>query len=88
MADGGFVPLDRDWIAAAVINGADVFSAPFWCFLYVLVVGIGAFVWGIANQPIRPLEAGFQILRENSARGNGPGRALYLLFWALVGTGH
>ncbi|HVA10115.1 MAG TPA: hypothetical protein VNG12_25620 [Acidimicrobiales bacterium] len=82
-------PLMGAWIAATVMDGADVFGDPFWCFLYMLVVGIGAFVWGIVTEPIKtPKRRGSKFFATVVLEEIALGVVFYLLFWALVGTGH
>jgi hypothetical protein len=41
------VPLLAGWIVAAVLSSTDLFTGPFfWAFAYLLIVGLGLFVWG------------------------------------------
>jgi hypothetical protein len=44
------------WISAAATSNTDVFAGFFWVFSYMLVVGIGLFVWGATTPPISPSE--------------------------------
>ena len=82
------LPLLGAWTAAAALSNTDLFTGPFfWVFAYMLVVGIGLFVWGAVTTPItfaqrrlgRSLSA--LVLEEIAV-----GLASFLVFWALVGT--
>jgi hypothetical protein len=50
---GVSLPLTGAWISAAGVSKTDLFIGPFfWVFAYMLVVGIGLFVWGAVTTPI------------------------------------
>lgn len=52
---GVSIPLLGGWISAAATSKTDLFIGPFfWVFIYMLVVGIGLFVWGAVTTPISP----------------------------------
>ena len=77
------LPLMGGWITAAVISNTDLFIGPFfWVFAYMLVVGIGLFVWGAVTTPLqaeRPRAVWGVVLEELTL-----GIAALGLFWALV----
>jgi hypothetical protein len=80
------VPLMSAWIAAAIATNTDVFGGPFWIFVYMVVVGIGLFVWGATTEPISPpTRRGYRffwIVLEELALGV----AAFGLFWAFLGN--
>jgi hypothetical protein len=85
---GVSLPLTGAWIAAAALSKTDLFTGPlFWTLAYMLVVGIGLVVWGVATTPINPPKE--RLGRSISAvvlEEIALGVASFLVFWALVGT--
>jgi hypothetical protein len=84
---GVSIPVMGAWVAASVMSKRDVFGGPFPVFLYLLLVGITVFVWGVMTNPMSPPTAN----RGRSLAGAlveeiALGAASFLVFWAVVGN--